>query len=118
MKIRPPAIYQMLGLNVQGDIGPYTTYRSKRGKMVIFLRAPPRVPPSDWQINIRNRWTVIAAAWASLPAAVRAAWLRTARRAHLRMSGYNLYLLLNCNPDPAALATICRLAGTDQGDLA
>lgn len=117
MQTRPPAIYQLLGFNPSGDIGPYTIYRSKQHKTVIFLQAPPRVPPSPWQIQQRARWTVIATAWRSLPAEVRQAWLRLQRAAHLRITGYNLYVSLSCNPDPAALATICRLAGITPGDL-
>lgn len=117
MRQRPPALYQLLGLNPSGDIGPYTIYRSKRGKTVIFLRAPPKTPPSAWQIQQRARWTVIAHAWRYLPATVREAWLRAAPAAGLRVGGYNLYVWYQCTPDPAALATICRLAGISPGDL-
>jgi len=117
MRIRPPALYAMLGFRPTGDLGDFTLYTNRRNKTVIFLKAPPRKPPSETQLQQRARWSVIAAGWQSLPDARRHAWLRAARAAGLSIGGYNLFVWYACNPDPAVLATICRRAGITPEDL-
>jgi hypothetical protein len=118
MRRDPAALSALLGQNAQGDLGPYTIYQTRKGRRVIYLRAPPKTPPSDHQRQMRLRWTVVATAWRALPPAVRSAWLTTAKRSGIRIGGYNLWLWYTLKPDPAALATICRLAGTNLEDLA
>jgi len=111
------SLAQILGLNYAGDIGPYTCYRTKQGKHVWFLRAPPRSPASEHQRQQRLRWTTVAAAWRSLPGPVRSAWLTLAARSGITATGYNIYLAYSLHPDIAALATLCRRTGINPEDL-
>jgi hypothetical protein len=88
----------LLGWNVQGDIGPFTCWRKPNHRTVWFLRAPPKVAPSWLQQHLRERWKTAAKMWLALPTATRAQWSVAAKRAHLRASGWNLFLSQQMKP--------------------
>jgi len=109
----PGRFAMYLGILIQGDIGPITMYRSKRGKLVAFAKAPPTEPASPLQRVYRGRWRSIAALWSGLPAATKAAWRQLALQAHLRITGYNLYMYVALTGDDATLETLVRTTGID-----
>jgi len=108
MKLSDNRIYSVLGLTLQGDLGPYTMYRSARHKLVIFPKAPPHKPASRLQAWHRCRWQLTARAWQKLQPAHRDRWRAAARKERLTIGGYNLFLWHVTTNQAAAIRTIER----------
>ncbi len=100
---------RVLGFNSQGDLGPWTFYTDKRKGLVYFVKSPPLEPPSILQSSIRNSIRLAAYTWRSLSAAQRADWELAAKRAHLKIHGYNLFVFWLLRHEDAAIHTIERL---------
>lgn len=100
-----------MGFRPTGDLGPLTGYTSKRGIGVWYLKAPPKEPPTGYQTHYRNLFRLVAEAWQSLPEAKRTDWLDAARRASLRITGYNLFLWYYHTRDIACIRTIEHQSG-------
>jgi hypothetical protein len=101
-----PSSWTFLGLKIQGDLGPFTCYTSKRGRVVWYLKAPPTTPPTDTQIAQRNAFRYAAAAWNAFAAEERAQWETAAKRACLRITGYDLCTYYFLTEDNATLETL------------
>lgn len=101
----------VLGLNVQGDLGPLTWYTSGRGKFVWYPRAPPTEPASPIQAQLRAEFTAAAATWRSLTSDQRSNWELASQRARLRINGYNLWVWYSRVRNRQQLASIERAAG-------
>ena len=101
----------LLGLNLTGDIGPFTVYTSRRAGTVWFLKSPPKKPPNVNQVRQRNRFRLAARAWQALQKGTRHDWNTAARRAHLRCSAYNLWIHWQTRRLPAYIRTIERQTG-------
>ncbi len=107
MEIAPKAkMLNLMGLRPTGDLGPLTGYTTKRGRAVWYLKAPPKEPPTGYQTHYRNLFRLVAMAWQSLPSQQRSDWLDAARRASLRITGYNLFLWYYHTRDTAVIATV------------
>lgn len=104
-------IIQLIGVRVQGDVGPLTIYQSRRHQLVFYPKAPPLNPPSHLQRLQHARWRAAARTWRALTPAYQARWNRAAARAHLPISGYAAFLAFFTKPDPQALATLERQTG-------
>lgn len=111
MKTNAPRIYNFLGFNTQGDIGPYTTYTGKRHQLVIYLRASPKTSPTNAAAHQRNTFRILGRLWQTLSVQDRNAWELAARAAGLRITGYNLYTYSVLRRDRAAVATIEHQSG-------
>ncbi len=107
-----PKMMALMGMNPTGDLGPFTIYTSRRAGTVWFVKAPPLSPPSVLQIRQRNAFRLAAEAWRALLPTRRAAWSQAARRAHLIVHGYTLWVWWQTKRDRQALATIERLSRT------
>jgi len=92
-----------LGLYPHGDFGPWTIYVTKTRKLVHFLRAPPTSPPSWLQQRQRHLWSAAAAVWATMGEPAREWWHRVAAINHLKLSGYNLFIVYETGKDPSCL---------------
>lgn len=101
---------RFLGFNTQGDLGPWTFYTDKRKGLVYFVKAPPLEPPSLLQTSVRNAIRLAAYAWRSLSGDQRANWKTAAKRAHLQITGYNLFVFWIIRKEDAAIHTIERLS--------
>lgn len=101
----------LIGLNPTGDLGPLTGYTSKRGKAVWFLKAPPTTPATPWQVHQRNMFRLVAQLWRALTVDQRLDWQKAARRAHLNITGYNLFVWFQHTKDCNALRTIQHQSG-------
>jgi len=110
---RSEDILRFLGLNVQGDLGPWTFYTSKRYGLVFFQKSPPLEPPSRKQIHQRNKFRLAGMIWRSLLPEQRATWLQAAFAAGLQITGYNLFTYYILRNDDAAIETVERLAGVN-----
>lgn len=111
MKTTLPRYLNFLGLNIQGDIDGITCYRSSRGAVIWFPRAPPKKPPSELQIWQRDRWRAILDDWLALPAATQANWMLITERASLSLHGLNLYIWWRSSQDDSIINTLQRHTG-------
>jgi len=111
MRTIPPSIFQYLGTNTNGDLGPYTFYTSHRKRLVVFPKTWPKDPPTYHQTLYRNRWRHAAIRWRSLDPSTRAAWATLAKKANLTITGYNLYLAYILGKAAGTVATCERLTG-------
>ncbi len=99
-----------LGFNTQGDLGPWTFYTDKRKGLVYFVKSPPLEPPSLLQTSVRNAVRLSAYTWRSLSEVQRSNWELAAKRAHLQIHGYNLFVFWILRKEDAAIHTIERLS--------
>ena len=106
-------LLKWVGLSAQGDLGPLTTYVNHNGKLVVFPRAPPLNPPSQQQETIRAFFQTTATAWHALTESKRQNWLAAARKAKLRIGGYNLFLWYLWSADRATIETISEQTGVE-----
>jgi len=113
MKDLKPAMYQMLGTVLNGDLGPYTFYWSQRGHRVMFLKTWPKDPATYNQNLNRNRWRHAAARWKALDQQTRDDWITMGRNANLTISGYNLFIFYITDHGTKAVETIQRLTKMD-----
>lgn len=100
-----------LGLNTQGDLGPWTFYTDKRGQLVWFVKAPPLEPPSQLQVSARNAFRLNGYLWRRLTALHQKNWELASKRAHLKINGHNLFTFWNLTKDHATIHTVERLSG-------
>jgi len=110
MKLKEPHLFQFLGWNTQGDLGPYTFYTSKRGALVFFIKAPPTCPPSILQTRQRMKFKALASYWKSITQVDRDNWEFATKKIKLNLTGYNLFTWYHTVGDRPTLATIERLA--------
>lgn len=85
-------IIDLIGLNAQGDLGPVTIYKSQRGRRIWFAKAPPEIPWTVGQIRQRTLFIMAGIAWQNLTADEKADYERAAKKASLRITGYNLWV--------------------------
>jgi len=103
-------LVRWMGFNSQGDLGPWTFYTDKRHNLVYFVKAPPLEPPSILQSSVRNKIRLAAYTWRALSTDEQSRWELAAKRAHLRIHGYNLFVFWILKRDDAAIETIERLS--------
>lgn len=106
-----PSSWTYLGLKIQGDLGPFTCYTNKRGRVVWFLKAPPKEPPTWMQTLQRNIFSYVGWAWAALTPPQREQWELVAKKASLRITGYNLFSYWAITDDEPTIRTIEQQTG-------
>jgi len=105
-------LLRFLGMNTQGDVGPWTFYTSKRNGLVWFVKAPPLEPPSRLQTKQRNRFRLVAAVWRSLGSQRREVWKVACERAYLQITPYNFFTYYLMSGDEHAVRTVENQSGT------
>jgi len=114
MALAPMQLGQILGLQVQGDLGPMTCYTQKKKhirSIVLFPKIWLSDPTTTQQTNHRNRVRAAARAWWQLPAAERANWIKAAKRLSLRANGYAVWTYWHMMQLRAPIETIERQSG-------
>jgi hypothetical protein len=101
-----PKLLSILGLRVQGDVGPWTTYTNRRGRFVFYLHSPPKKPFTRRQLHQQAKLIIIARLWLTLTPADRRGWSAAADRANLRISGFNLFCFSYLKRDTTLARTI------------
>jgi hypothetical protein len=101
----------LLGLNTTGDLGPYTIYKSQRGVLVFYPRMPALNPPSPMQTIQRAKWAAAAAGWRAQPPTTRRQWEAAAKKAGLKITGYNLWIYSHSKPDARTYRTVSTQSG-------
>lgn len=108
MAIEIQPLTKILGFTVQGDLGGWTFYTSARRQLVFYPQAPPKEPASRDQTTMRNKFRAAAQAWNAQTRQHKANWQTAAKKAHLRITGYNLYTYWQTTRDTSTIATIER----------
>lgn len=85
-------LISICGWTVQGDLGGWTTYTSRRHGLVFYAKAPPLTPPTWAQSLIRLNFSNAAAAWSAMTQSAKDDYQRANSLCHSRMTAYNLFL--------------------------
>jgi hypothetical protein len=112
MKPSTNALWKFLGLNTQGDLGPVTFYTSKDQGLVFYLSTSPKKPQSHRQRHQRNMFRAAATVWNRFSRTERKHWERAAKRARLRITGFNAFVHILLKNDLDWYSTLCHAAGT------
>lgn len=100
------------GFIAWGDVAQMTVYRDKQGKMIWFPKTYPDKPPSQAQLDNRQRFTDIAAAWRAISQETRDQWHLATRRGSLTMHGYDLFVHWQMLGDDEAIRAVERQTQT------
>ena len=107
----PPIPWRWIALDLSGDVSDWTCWTTRRGKITVMPRSPPKKPPSQRQIRERKRFSDAIAAWRQLPDDEKEKWYLLCLRAGLCMRATSLWVALSLRPDPEALNTLCAMTG-------
>jgi len=101
----------VMGLIVSGDVGDYTIYTDRFGKKVAFPKSPPKEPPTDLQVAIRDRFKTAQAAYMACTPQEKANWELLVQKASLCLTGQNLYISVAMTRRYGVLDTIMSQTG-------
>ncbi len=101
----------LLGFRPWGDLGGMTAYTTKRGRVVWFLKSPPRKRPSPAQLQARNSIKLAAQAWRGLTQQERLDWKHSLEMVGSPIIGYHAWVRYCRNRDQAPLNTMERHTG-------
>jgi len=104
---------QLLGFDLTGDLGPWTAYTTNAGKAVLYPRQSPLSPPSDAQLLQRDAITEAAHVWQLFDQPTKTKWQQAARRAALRITGFNLFTYWWLRRDLPIIVTVSKQSGID-----
>lgn len=113
MKAIPPTLFQMIGYLTNGDIGPWTFYTSTRGRLVFFPKTYPKDPATYHQTLYRNKWRHAGLRWQLLDQTTKDLWELAAKRNHLTVSGFNLFIFYILGNHTKYIETIERISNVD-----
>lgn len=113
MKIIGPSLFQFIGTNTNGDLGPYTFYTSHRKRLVVFPKSWPKDPATYHQTLYRNRWRHAALRWRNLTPETRTLWESLSKRGNCTVTGYNLYIFYILGKGTKVIQTLQRNTGVD-----
>lgn len=100
------SLFSLFGLLIWGDFGPFTMYKSKRGKIVVFAKTWPQKPASERQAQLRAAFKEASQAWNELSQVQQDKWHLAATRLSLPMHGYDLFMHWKLQPDDTYIRTI------------
>jgi hypothetical protein len=103
----------LLGFDLTGDLGDLTFYTRNDGRAVAYPRASPLNPPTAAQQAQRDKLTDAARDYAQLTQEQRDLWQRAARKASLRITGYNLWVYWYTTGDTTVIQTVAKQTGID-----
>jgi len=103
--------WNLLGLQVSGDVGGFTIYTDRFGRKTVFPKAPPEKPPSSFQLDVRRRFKSAQAAWSALSSEEKANLESACTKTSLPLTGQNLYLSIALKNDQDGRLTIQRQSG-------
>jgi len=103
--------FTWIGLRPTGDLAGFTCYTDARGHAVWFVKSPPKVPFSRLQLRRLRAFEFVARAWNSQTQATRDTWNLAARRCHLYVCGYSLFVHWQLKRDQGTIRTIERNSG-------
>ncbi len=108
----PQNLFHLFGFLIGGDFADFTFYKNKRGKLVWFIKAPPKTKPSTKQTTQRNLFRLAATAWQTLTAPQRAQWELASTRASLCATGYDAFIHYKLTNDQAGQNNLASTTNT------
>ena len=81
-----------IGLHVAGELGPFTTWTTQKGKQAWMLKSPPKQVPSAGQVAQRTRFRAAVQAWWILTAANHTDYEKAVILLSIPFTGYNMFL--------------------------
>lgn len=103
--------WDLLGLNISGDLGAWTCFTDRFGKKVWYPKTPPETPETPAQRQQRDRFAAAVANWRAADQATRDAFESISLAASLMMTGHNLWVALSFSQDDKARQTLTRQTG-------
>lgn len=105
------AMFTFLGLEISGDLGDFTMWRTRRGKIVCYPRTVPGTVPSVAQQNHRQHFRESVARWNLLTPQQKADYESASKALSLPMTGHDLWIRWTFAGSLAEANTIQRLSG-------
>lgn len=103
--------WQIIAMNLAGDIGDYTIYTDRFQQKVVYPKSPPKDPPSQMQVQQRARFKTAQAAWKMLSNAEKLSLENACRKTSASLTGQNLWISCSIRRDNSTLLTIERQSG-------
>lgn len=103
--------WNLIGIEVSGDIGDLTIYTDRFGKKVAYPKAPPKEPPSQRQIKQRAKFRSAQKAWSNLTVNQKENLEESTKKVSAPLTGQNLYISAFIRNDNADLVTFERQSG-------
>lgn len=84
--------WNLIGIEVSGDIGGLTIYTNRFGKKVAYPKSPPKKSPSPRQIVARDNFRTAQAAWSILQAEEKTNLEDATKKLSAPLTGQNLFV--------------------------
>jgi len=104
--------WNIIGLQVSGDVGDLTIYTDRFGRKVPFPRSPPKQPPSIAQVQRRNQFRQAVQSYMMQTEQVKQQWEDITKKLSLPLTGQNLWISASFSQDSFALQTLNKQANT------
>jgi hypothetical protein len=101
-----PSQINAMGFVVSGDVDGLTIYTDRYGRKIAYPAAPPKKPPTIWQLAWRRNLAMGMRLWRDLSNDERHAYRRVCDAASLCMLGHNLWLHVYLAADYELLSTL------------
>jgi len=105
--------WNLIGIEVSGDIGDLTIYTDRFQKKVAFPKAPPKEPPSARQIAQRLKFKNAQAAWMALTFREQVNLEKATQSLSAPLTGQNLWISAFIRNDNSDLITFESQSGFD-----
>jgi len=103
--------WNLIGLQVSGDIGHLTIYTDRFGKKVAFNKSPPKEPPSPEQVNQRNRFKTAQKNYMDQSNETKLAYENATKKTSIAFTGQNLWISVSFSQDFESLRTLEKQSG-------
>jgi len=105
------AMFTFLGLEISGDLGDFTMWRTRRGKIVCYPRTVPGEPPSPAQVAHRQHFRESVNRWKLLTPQQKSDYESAALLCSLPMTGHDLWIRWTFAGTQSEARTIEHLSG-------
>lgn len=105
--------WNLIGLEVSGDVGPLTIYRNKNRKKVAFPKDFRQEQASEARLRQRERFRQAQANWKALTDEEKQALEACAHTLSLCATGQNVYISVSLRHDQSGYTTLSRQSGIE-----
>lgn len=105
------APWNLLGLQLSGDVGDVTIYTDRFNRKVAYPKAPPKEPPSTAQVALRNKFRLAVLDWKSQTDQVKENYEDATKLTSIVMTGLNVWVSVALTHRVDLLRTLERQTG-------
>lgn len=98
--------FNLMGLQVSGDLGGITIYTDRFGKKVAFPKEPPKTIASKEQASLRKRFADAQKDYMILTVQQKKDYEDLARKTNIPMTGQNLWISVSMKGNISGLETL------------